>query len=180
TALRHSCLQLAQAGHELHKRLFKPEDAGVATKVQQWLMKLRDRNDVESLEVVVDRSPGIPWNLIYDQPPSEKAFLTEADTSLERWRPFWGIRYNLAAGRKVDPLRRMPAPAQPTVLLVVDPEIRRGLPEEQHQRLLAFAQKHGLPPPVGSRDQLAAALGERRPDVLYWLSHGEPTALKLV
>jgi hypothetical protein len=44
-ALRQSCLQLAQAGHELHKRLFKPEDAGVATKVQQWLKKLQRRRE---------------------------------------------------------------------------------------------------------------------------------------
>jgi hypothetical protein len=129
--------------------------------------------------VVIDGNPSIPWNVIYDQPPGEKAFLTEADTSLEWWRPFWGIRYNLAAGRKVDPLRRMPAPAQPTVLLVVDPEIRRGLPAEQQQRLLKFARQPDLPPIVESRDQLAAALADARPNLLYWLSHGEPTALRL-
>jgi hypothetical protein len=178
--LRKSCFLLAEAGYKLHQRLFKPEEDTIPKKqVQPWLKKLRDRSAVESLEVVIDGNPSIPWNVIYDQPPSEKAFLTEADTALERWRPFWGIRYNLAAGRKVDPLRRMPAPVQPTVLLVVDPETRRGLPEDQQQRLLEFTRKHGLPPPVESRDQLAEALAESRPDVLYWLSHGEPTALRL-
>jgi hypothetical protein len=145
--------------------------------VQPWLKKLRERNAVESLEVVLDGNPGIPWNVIYDQPPQERAFLTDADTSRERWRPFWGIRYNLAAGRRVDPLRRMPAPAQPTVLLVVAPEIRRGLPNDQQQLLLEFARQHEVAPLVESRDQLAAVLADGRPDVVHWLSHGEPTAL---
>jgi hypothetical protein len=44
-----------------------------------------------------------------ERPRHARAFLAGDDPSV--WRPFWGVRYNLAAGKRVDPLRRVPAPA---------------------------------------------------------------------
>ncbi|HKI35626.1 MAG TPA: hypothetical protein VKA46_27465 [Gemmataceae bacterium] len=107
--LRQTCCRLARAGHEIYDRLFRPaDDEARAKKVRKWLEHLRDRGEVESLELVLDGDAGVPWNVVYDREPDEKAFLTGGDA--ERWRPFWGILYNLAVSRKVDPLRRALAP----------------------------------------------------------------------
>jgi WD40 repeat protein len=176
--MRQTCYQLALAGYEVYKRLFQAsDDDAKAKKVKKWLEHLRDRGEVESLEVVLDGDPGVPWNVVYDQPPAEKAFLAGDDPSV--WRPFWGVRYNLAAGKRVDPLRRVPAPAAPCLRMVVDRAILESLPDDQRQRLLAFAGSHGCEKLVHTPEELAEALSAGRPDVLYWLSHAAPDALEL-
>ena len=64
------------------------------------------------------------------------------------------------------------------MLLVVDPEIRDGLPAEQKQRLIDFATKHRYEV-VNTKDELQKAIKSQRPDVLYWLSHASADALLL-
>ena len=73
--------------------------------------------------------------------PDQEAFLAN-DDSPDRWLPFWGLRYNLAGGRRVDPLRRVPLVKAPNVLMVIDEDIRKGLPEGQQERLAEFVQRH--------------------------------------
>src|SRR5207253_5685116 len=87
-------------------------------------------------------------------------------------------RYNLAGGQRVDPRRRMLWWQEPKILLVVDPTIRAGLPQDQQRRLEAFARHHDLRF-IESRAELKAALKSGRPDLLYWLSHATPAALVL-
>jgi hypothetical protein len=36
---------------------------------------------------------------VYDREPERDAFLASGE---EPWRPFWGLRYNLTGGRKVE------------------------------------------------------------------------------
>jgi WD40 repeat protein len=175
--LRKTCFLLAQAGYDVYGRLFRPDEPAKTIR-NQWLEPLRDRGEVESLELVLDGDPGVPWNVVYDSPPAEKGFLS--GDGAEAWRPFWGVRYNLAAGyNKVEPLRRVPAPAEPCLRMVVDRSILDGLPGDQRKDLLDFAAKHGCEPLIHTRQELEGALAAGRPDLLYWLSHATPEALQL-
>ena len=174
-----SAFALAEAGHELYQAMFQPgaEQARQAKQVRKWLAKLREQHEVDTLEIVVESPWSLPWNILYDQEPDEEDFLVNDDSS-DHWKPFWGLRYNLAGGRKVDPMRRMPLLSDPKVLMVVDPEIRDGLPEEQQQRLADFVGKHNFTM-VHSKDELQKAIKTQRPDFLYWLSHAAPDELVL-
>jgi formylglycine-generating enzyme required for sulfatase activity/tetratricopeptide (TPR) repeat protein len=180
--LAKDCLALAQAGSELRKRIFKPsEGERVARDVAKWLEKLHAQKVLQSLEVVTEGWLPVPWNLLYDGKPDEQAFLSGKGTA--HWGGFWGIRYNLAGSQRVDvlrvtPLRRMPWSEKPRVMLVVDPGVCSRLPEPQQSRLRAFASAHDLPF-IRSKKQLAEALREGRPDLLYWLGHATPEALHL-
>ena len=170
-AMPRSAFDLAEAGYELYQAMFQPgaAQARQARQVRTWLEKLAQQQEVDTLEIVVESPWSLPWNIVYDQPPDNAAFLA-ADSSPGRWLPFWGLRYNLAGGRKVDPLRRMPLLKDPKVLLVVDAEIRDGLPEEQQKRLADFVLKSKFKM-VHDKDALQAAITAERPDLLYWLSH---------
>jgi hypothetical protein len=97
---------------------------------------------------------------------------------MARWRPFWGIRYNLAAGPRVDPLRSRSAPPSPTVLIVIDKEVRERLPPQGKQRLEEFIRVRKLQE-VHSLSGLNSILRQRRPDLIYWLSHATPSGLHL-
>jgi WD40 repeat protein len=185
-----ACYELAGAGHELHRLLFSPNKSNkgwcnTARDVRDWLRKLRERQAVSSLEVIAEGSRLVPWNVVYDREPDQAAFLAARD-GLDHWQPFWGIRYNLAGGKKVDPRRRMPWWQEPAVLLVADAHIRKGLPKDDQERLERFADAHagfararGVPPLVESMAQLKKALCGGRPDLVYWLSHATPEKLQL-
>ncbi len=171
-----STLELAKAGYKLHEKLF-PEDDPKAAQVRKWLDKLASENAVNSIEIVVASPWSLPWNVIYDRKPTKEDFLGD-NPNPDRWRPFWGLKYNMCGGRKVDPLRRMPILRDPHVLFVVDPQIRDGLPEDQRQSLAEFIHAHNLHV-VHTKDDLEKAIEDRRPDLLYWLSHASPEALVL-
>ena len=133
----------------------------MARQVRQWLIDMRLRGDIESLEIVMDGLQLVPWNIVYEDIPAEQAFLAD-DPSPARWEPFWGIRYNLAGGRRVEPLRRISWLEQPRVMMVIDPNIRAGLPDDQKQALATFLNVHQLKP-VENRAGLAEALKSGRP-----------------
>jgi hypothetical protein len=182
--IRQACHALASAGHRLHQAVFTPdpEHSYRALAACQWLEALRqDRAGAHTLEIVVEADLYVPWNLVYDQPPPDApdAFDLPA-TASGPWLPFWGVRYNLACGRRVNPLRRLPAWTPPDVILAVDPEIRASLPDVvlQRQRLASFARARSVRL-VETRQQLVEALKGDRPYILYWLSHATPDALVL-
>jgi hypothetical protein len=174
-----SSFALAEAGHEVYLALFDPgaDQKRQARQVRKWLEKLVEQHEVGTLEIIFESPWTLPWNVIYDREPDQKEFLKETP-SPDRWRPFWGLRYNLCGGRKVDPLRRMPVLVDPKVLMVIDTKIRDGLPEEQQERLAAFLERHELKA-IHTKDELKVATKTQRPDVLYWLSHAQPDALIL-
>ena len=126
--------------------------------------------------MVLDGLGPVPWNVFFEQEPVEKAFLSAE--SLDCWRPFWGIRYDLAGGRRVEPLRRLPWLNEPKVLLVICPTIFESLPAEQKATLDAFVSTGGFKV-IGSKAELAAEMEELRPDLMYWLCHATPSALVL-
>lgn len=177
--VRKSSLELARAGAKLNSLIFRPDsgNAGrVGKLVRKWLDDMYAQGAVDSLEVVIDGSSPIPWNVVYAKEPDQAAFLSAADT--EHWGHFWGIKFNLAANRRVEPLRRLPLLRDPKVLLVIDAAIRDGLPDDQKARLLGLAERCKLPM-VNTRAELLEALRPGRPDLIYWLCHADPTALIL-
>src|SRR5262245_50479161 len=129
--VRRSSYELAQVGYRLYQQIFRPsaERRDLAEKICRWLAEMRDHEAVESLEFVMDGLEPVPWNVIYEREPDEAAFLAGGQGP-GHWEPFWGIRYNLAGGRRVEPLRRLPWLKSPglRLLMIVDPEVRRGLP----------------------------------------------------
>jgi hypothetical protein len=179
-AVRRGAHELASAGHDLYEAIFRPdpEQAHVAKAARSWLEDLRTRGEVESLEIVINGKQAVPWNVVYDEEPGGPADFP-ADGSAGAWGAFWGLRFNLSGGRRVDPRRRNPFPQKPHVLLVVDPKVRSELPPQHQQRLLTFAERRGLLPLIESRAQLITALRERRADVMYWLCHADPSLLVL-
>ena len=174
-----SSYELAVAGYAVYEAIFDPgaEQAGRARRVRKWLESLTKECSVDLLELVVESPWTLPLNVVYDREPDEEEFLAN-DDSPDRWLPFWGLRYNLAGGRRVDPLRRVPLVRAPNVLMVVDEEIRKGLPVEQQKRLAEFAEAHKLSL-IQTKGDLEKAIRARRPDLLYWMSHATPDALFL-
>ena len=195
-ALRGCCLDLAGAGRNLYNLIFAPEaqPKGVTKTVRRWLREVTDTDGVQSLEVVSEGQPWFaPWNIVYDANPDEDLFLTadpQADGGVDlpaaALRPFWGLRYNLCGGLPVEPLRRRRLPSPPDVLLVIDPVVRDDLAlhidagVSQQARLLDFvaACERSKARVATSRDQLRKAL-KKRPHLIYWLGHADPTHLAL-
>ena len=181
---RQASLNLALAGRDLHNLIFDPaaRDGGGIVDIARWLAELTESGEVDSLEVVCDgQSWFAPWNLVYDKDPEESAF----HDGMAGYEPFWGMRYNLCGGQPVDPLRRMPLPNKPNILVVVDPVVLDGLGDyaevggtNQRQRFERFLADRGLTP-VTSTAALGKALKERRPHMIYWLGHAGPDALHL-
>src|SRR5262249_46042239 len=127
------CHELVKAGNDLYTRLFLPNaghELNQAKRIFQWFENLAVNNPIEVLEIVIlDEAPwSIPWNLVYENPYNKS--LSPAQP--EFWRPFWGYRYNLGSGRRVDPQRRQPLPSRPKVLVVSDSKL---VTPEEHQEL---------------------------------------------
>ena len=195
-ALRRCCLDLAEAGRNLYNLIFAPEaqPKGVTKTVRRWLREVTDTDGVQSLEVVSEGQPWFaPWNIVYDADPDEDLFLKadpQADGGVDlpaaALRPFWGLRYNLCGGLPVEPLRRRRLPSPPDVLLVIDPVVRDDLAlhidagVSQQARLLDFvaACEKSKARVATSREQLRKAL-KKRPHLIYWLGHADPTHLAL-
>jgi hypothetical protein len=156
-----------------------------ADAIRGWLKGLGAEPARAGLEIVIEdnasigaRECAIPWNLVYDADPEEYHEAFRRGDDPERWRPFWGFRYNLTCGRRVEPLRRQARWAAPRVVVVVDPATYNHLDEEQRERLDTFVDEHKLKK-VDSLDKLKQALGEGQPRLLYWLGHARPEYLRL-
>ena len=139
---------------------------------------MRVRGDVESLEIVMDGLELVPWNIVYEDTPAEPEFLSDDPSpgplGAVLGRPLQPGR----AVRRVEPLRRISGSISLVCLMVIDPKIRAGLPDDQRQALDAFLVGHGLKA-VESRAGLAEALKSGRPELMYWLCHADPSALYL-
>jgi hypothetical protein len=176
--------ELAEAGFRLFNCLLPPEDE-TAEKVRRWLEDLRKQSGLIGLEVVVEERSAdagtflsVPWNLVYDERPARYKAAFQKRQGVERWRPFWSVRYNLTSGRRVEPLKRLPLWSDPRVIVVVDPSVHEGLNEDQKLRLDQFLAEVELTA-VGSMDELEVALEEGYPRLLYWLGHATPEYLQL-
>ena len=95
----------------------------------------------------------MPWNLVYDERPTKYKAVFQSGQGVERWRPFWSVRFNLTSGRRVEPLKRRSLWSEPRVVVVVDPTVHERLNDHQKQRLDQFLDEAGLTA-IGSMDEL--------------------------
>jgi WD40 repeat protein len=152
---------LAQVGWRLYQAIFPREP--LPAEVQAWLSDLRSKNEIESLEIVSDLPGSTPWNVIHEQAPDEVSLATGQPAAFQ---PFWGVRYPLTAGRRVNTWRQVPFLESPVVLLAADPGLLQSLPEEQRSRLTNLARDKDLQL-IDSRRSLEAAFQEQTADFLY-------------
>ena len=181
-----ACHELAECGHNLYNQMFDraARDGEHVEKISTWLPRHhRDRPG---------RQPGDRLRrpaLVRPLEPRLRRAARRGSVSRRRrpaaFAPFWGMRYNICGGQPVDPLRRMPLPTKPHVLIVLDPVVLDGLGTyadkdglTQRDRLEQFLSSQGLAP-VTSSAALAKALKQDRPHVIYWLGHADPDALHL-
>jgi WD40 repeat protein/tetratricopeptide (TPR) repeat protein len=174
-ALGSSCKNLAKVGNELYRQLFQLDDAShddIAWRAEAWLTELRLRREeraINSLELVLNGDLVVPWTVLYDEDPSNRSFGLDPIEDSD-WQPFWGRRYRMGAGRRVDPIRRVAAPEKPSLVLAVDRSVLEGLPQDQQASLSEFAMEFGTQLTVTFHD-LKTALSGRRPDMLFCLCH---------
>ena len=175
---------LAEVGFKLYNRIL-PNSDPTSKSVRTWLEGSRGRSDALGLEVVLEERStelglvlAVPWNLVYDQPAiaAKAAFLHGKDT--ERWRPFWGVRYKLTSGRRVEPWRRAPVWKAPKVIVVIDPQAYETLAEDSKTSLDALLAECELEP-VHSIEGLQETLLKGYPHFLYWFGHATPNHLLL-
>ena len=171
---------LATAGYDLYRFLVS---APAGKYVLEWIRERHRKNALESIEI--HGRLAIPWNVVYDERPALKkqAFFEDCESE-DLWEPFWGVRYNLAHGKRVDPLRRKAVLEAPSVTIVIDAVVRACLPAQETQRLdafLAFLKAHDVSVRVCTSEEVLNDELQKsgRPDLLYWCSHATPTELHL-
>lgn len=86
--------ELAAVGAELFRLLFSSEgESSSAPGVLRWWRELAGSGRIETLEIPGNRPGRIPWNLVNEEGKPDG---------------FWGLRFALGVGRRVDPLRTFP------------------------------------------------------------------------
>ncbi len=153
-----SASELAQLGHALWRALFRLDsaDASSASAVQTWLAKLVRENAVEQLQFLSDRPGLIPWNLLCDDVPSTG----------DLWSRFWGVRFNLGAGRRVKALWANPTLTLSTRLCAADLRLMGQLDPAQHEQAISMREGNQL---IHTITSLEDELKNRGPDVLLLL-----------
>src|SRR5262249_19798609 len=112
-----AAVELAALGHQLYRLLFQLDAATPAAQcAHAWGQDLVKKNAVTSLELTTDRPGCVPWNLVCDQTPGGSAP-----------QHFWGFRFPMSVGRRVNPLRVFPYLDKPTLLVALDPTMENQL-----------------------------------------------------
>jgi WD40 repeat protein len=147
---------LASLGQQLYRAIFP---SGAAA-IQAWLSELARGNQIEKFEILSD-SPGvIPWNIVCEDAAAG----------------FWGARFNLGVGRRVNVLRLNLAIVSPTQLAAADLALMEQLSATQKPLLNPLRDAGKL---VHARESLADELKRQSPDVLMLLVRFEDGQLRL-
>ncbi len=159
---------LTRLGHQLYRAVFRVDaaDGQAAQEIGRWLAGLQAQ--IESLEFLTDAPGRIPFNLLLDAAP--------AAGGVARWEQFWGCRFNLAAGRRTNPLRFAAPLAAPSALLMADARLLDEATADVRQRLESWTGERLI---VDTAEQVAGQLRGRTPDVLVLLARVEGSALRL-
>lgn len=149
---------LARLGNRLYRTVFRLDagDPGSATTVQGWLSDQAQAGRIEAIEFLSDLPGVIPWNLLLDSIPSDGA----------AWSPFFGSRFVLGAGRRVNILRQNPVQVNPILRLAGDPDLLDAAGETA-QEFIADQRNAGRL--ATSTEGLADELSKQVPDVLLLL-----------
>ncbi len=168
-AVSDAGIELARAGHELYRQLFRADEAqaAIGEEIRTWLAGLERQGGLERLDIISDSEvEALPWEAVHDSPPDEPSLRAAAGTP-QAWHGFWGARLELTIDRRVSPLRSRFLFEKPTGILAVDPAAREALPGDGWDRLRAAARAGGLTVADNLAD-LLAALRAGRPDLLYF------------
>ena len=170
--------QLAQIGNALYRLLFQLDQPGdrPGQEVRAWLDRLTREGAVERLEIIGDNF-SVPWTIIYDQTP-DQALLAKAGADGAFWKGFWGRRFNLLGGRRVQWLRGKNLPEKPAVVLAIDPVTRASLPQDEQERLTKFQEVQEAIV-VPSCAKLAEVFNSREVDLLYVFGRADGGTVRL-
>jgi WD40 repeat protein len=168
------CLyELAQQGFALYRGIFRPEGSRA---VEDWLKDAHQRNDIDSLEIIVVGAVNVPWNVVYGVDPTQRPFTISGPD--DGRRHFWGIAHSLACGLRKDPLRNRPLMADPHVVFALHGSALQDLEQPAREKLLEFARKRTITV-AQTRSELEQSLRQRQADIIYWFSHATPEYLYL-
>jgi WD40 repeat protein len=149
--------ELAQLGHQLYRALFRL-DAGAAGahEIHSWFSALAREGRIDQLEFLGDAPACFPWNVLIEEVPPADSFQPAG----EGWQRFFGARFNLGAGRRVNTLRAVPFVEATPLLFAVDPTLASRL-DATHQARLEPFRRQGL-------------LLQSAAEVSHHLEHNEP------
>ena len=143
---------LAQLGQRLYRALF-PDRAAI---VQRWLTDQATPGKIDTLEFPSDAPGLIPWNILIEQVPDRG----------DVWPQFFGSRFRMAAGRRVNILAQNPVQVQPVQVMAADLDLIDQLTEAQRPLLNPQREANSL---VHGVSTLADGLKAQAPDVLSLL-----------
>jgi WD40 repeat protein len=153
---------LALLGHQLYRLLFQLDaTTRAAQSAHAWWQDLVQKNAVTSLELTTDRPGCVPWNLVCDQTPDGSAT-----------QHFWGFRFPMGVGRRVNPLRVFPYLDKPTLLVALNSAVENQLSGDLRQQLDQLLAERSAEL-VHSWDDLIDRIEHQGPDVLAILSRVE-------
>jgi WD40 repeat protein len=168
------CLyEIAESGWKLYRSILQRSEEG--SLVEAWLKDCQERNDIASVEIVTSGDVSVPWNTIYGVEPVRDAFASYDEAALSH---FWGRAYNLASGRRVDPLRRRPRLDDPQVLFVGDLSTIDELEEAGRTSLRNFVEERHFSA-AHSKAELESCLRRQSYQLIYWFSHATSEHLYL-
>ena len=155
----------AKLGHQLFRGIFRLDagDPGSAAAVYPWMVDQAQGQKIDRLEFLSDFPGLIPWNVLLDDPAADAT-------------RFWGVRFNLGAGRRVNILRQNPVQVNPSQLIAADGDLVNQLSETQRSGLASLREAGKL---VDSVFTFADELTKAVPDVLLLLLHFQGGRLRL-
>ncbi len=154
---------VASLGQQLYRTLFRLDagDPGPAAAVHAWLAPLASGNQIDKLEFLSD-SPGlIPWNTLNEESSAQQ---------------FWGARFSLGVGRRVNTLRQIPILTTPLPVMAGDIDLVDRLSDAQRPLLNPLRDAGRL---WHTSVALQDALTKRIPDILLLLVRFDQGQLRL-
>ncbi len=158
---------LAQLGQRLYRAVFRLDagESGAAASVHPWLSDLARDSKIEEIEFLSDVPSLIPWNVLIDDASAG-----------DPWPRFWGARFPLGAGRRVNILRQNLVQVSPTQMMAADLDLAEQLGDAQKPLLNPLREAGKL---VHLCSSLIDELKNGAPDILLLLVRFEQGRLRL-
>lgn len=152
---------LAPLGHRIYRAVFRLDagDPGSAQAVRTWITAQASANAIDRIDFLCDAPGAVPWNLLRDEGAE-----------------FWGKRFVVSAGRRVNPLRQTPAFVSKTQVAAIDADLLAQLGEPELRLLNPLRDVKGLLHAITSVED---ELKKSTPDIVLMLLRFEKGRLML-